>query len=211
MRWIVIVLLVIVVAAGGWLGWTEWQLTKIDPVPYRVEQTDGAYEVRRYPTLVLASVDVDGSRGEALSEGFGPLSEFISGDNRQDDRIDMTRPVLQQPADAETDIANLPQGETEWTVSFVMPNWFTAGTLPQPNDESIKIASTPTTRVAVVTFSGFSSDEKLAEETASLRNWMGGKDLTAGGTVRYAVYDPPWRLPFWRRNEVMIPLARPAD
>lgn len=207
MRWIVIGVLIIVVAGGGWLGWTEWRLTKFDYVPYRVEVADGAYEVRRYPTLVLASVDVSGARGEALNEGFAPLADFIGGDNRQDDRIDMTRPVLQLPAGAEAGVKDLPHGEDQWTVSFVMPNWFTAGTLPQPNDEDIKIGSTPPIRVAVVGFSGFVSDDKLASEAAALQTWMGQKNLTAGGPLRYAIYDPPWRLPFWRRYEVMIPLA----
>ncbi len=209
MRWIVIGLVAVVVAAGGWLGWAEWRLTKIDLVPYRVEQADGAFEVRRYPTLVLASVDATGSRGEALSEGFEPLSDFISGDNKSDDRIDMTAPVLQKPADADANTTGPAAGENQWTISFVMPNWFTAGTLPQPTDEAIKIASVPPLKAAVVTFSGFLTDDKLASETDLLRAWMADNKLTAGGAARYAIYDPPWRLPFLRRNEVIIPLAPP--
>jgi hypothetical protein len=33
--------------------------------------------------------------------------------------------------------------------------------------------------------------------------------LTPVGAPVFAFYDPPWTLPFFRRNEVMVELAQP--
>jgi hypothetical protein len=57
---------------------------------------------------------------------------------------------------------------------------------------------------AVITFSGFYNAQKVSEKTMELEVWMKVRNLRASGTPHFARYNPPWTLPFMRRNEVMI-------
>jgi len=212
MRGMVIGLGVVLIAALGWVGYVEWKAVAITRVPFRVETTDGDFAVRRYPALVLASVEAAGTREAALDAALPTLRAFIEGGNASDTVIDTTRPMLQAPVDAAaTPGAPLAEAddfaEDEWIVSFVMPNWFTAATLPQPGAAAITISSEFSARVAVVSFSGFAGEEDLRSETADLLAFMAEQGLTAAGPPRYAIYDPPWRLPFLRHHEVQIPVA----
>jgi hypothetical protein len=59
----------------------------------------------------------------------------------------------------------------------------------------------------VITFSGLNNPEKIENNTQQLKAWMESKQLTAIGTPQLARYNPPWTLPPWRRNEIMIEIA----
>lgn len=75
----------------------------IEKPDYSVEQTDGKFEVRAYPSMILAEVDVMGDRDTAANRGFRKLAGFIFGDNVTVDgsgkdgssKISMTAPVVQ--------------------------------------------------------------------------------------------------------------------
>jgi hypothetical protein len=45
----------------------------------------------------------------------------------------------------------------------------------------------------------------LREQSVRLLAWMGRRGLVADGEAALARYDPPWTLPFLRRNEILIP------
>lgn len=207
MRWFIIMVLAAGAVLAGWFGVTEWRLAAIENVPYRVETSDGSFEIRNYPQQILVSVHEEGARSTAFNEALEPLLGFIGGDNSADDRIDMTRPVLQAPDDETVAIADLPGEETNWRISLIMPQWFTVNTLPQPTSSAVEVSSRPAERVAVVSFTGSIDDERLAKETETLNAWMKDKNLSPEGPPRYAFYDPAWRLPMRRRSAVMIPIA----
>ena len=57
---------------------------------------------------------------------------------------------------------------------------------------------------AVLSFSGFYNENKVAERTLELEEWMKTKNLQAASIPKFARYNPPWTLPFMRRNEIMI-------
>jgi hypothetical protein len=65
----------------------------------------------------------------------------------------------------------------------------------------------PEKRVAAVRFSGRSTEDNLAEHRAKLQAWMSSRGLTASGEPTAAFYNPPWSLPFLRRNEYLVELA----
>ncbi len=58
--------------------------------------------------------------------------------------------------------------------------------------------------VAVNTFTGFNTVSRVQAKTDELRVWMAQKNWKALGQAQLARYDPPWTLPMFRRNEVMI-------
>jgi hypothetical protein len=41
-----------------------------------------------------------------------------------------------------------------------------------------------------------------------LRAWLEQKALQPTGPAQVAGYNPPWTLPPYRRNEILIPIAR---
>ncbi|MEM9223346.1 MAG: heme-binding protein, partial [Pseudomonadota bacterium] len=180
---------------------------------YTVEMAEGSFEVRQYAPMLVASTNVSGERQEAASKGFSPLAGFIFGDNKPKAKIEMTAPVVQEPEregakiEMTAPVVQAPSGDERWTVSFVMPKAFTSETLPEPTSDTVQVTTMPAERVAAVRFSGVARDKALAERTAALEKWMADNGLTPAGPPRYAYYDPPWRLPFLRRNEVIVPLA----
>ena len=69
---------------------------------YAAVLQDGAFEVRDYPALVVAEVDVTGERSEAVTAGFRVLAAYIFGGNTRRQSIDMTAPVINAPGASES-------------------------------------------------------------------------------------------------------------
>jgi predicted transcriptional regulator len=59
-------------------------------------------------------------------------------------------------------------------------------------------------KVAVLRFSGLVNEEKIAKKTLELTQWMVSKNLRPLSDPELARYNPPWTLPFLRRNEILI-------
>ena len=76
--------------------------------------------------------------------------------------------------------------------------------LPRPNNQAVTVREVPATRYAVVKFLGLVGAAKLQKNTYRLFRWLTEKHYLAIGMPQLARYDPPWTLPFFRRNEVMI-------
>ena len=86
-----------------------------------------------------------------------------------------------------------------------MPSKYTLQTLPKPNNPDVTIIEVPVQTYGVIKFSGLAGSEKVADKTLELQSWMQKQNLTVIGAPELARYNPPWTLPFMRRNEIMIP------
>lgn len=180
-----------------------------DEPAYSVELKDGDFEIRRYEPLLAAEVTVPGERSAAISQGFRLLADFIFGNNTSKTKIEMTAPVTQQPSEkiAMTVPVTQQAAGSEWKVRFIMPAQYTAETLPVPNNKAVRIVAEPAKRFAVIRFSGWSSEANLSEHRDQLVAWVKSKGLPAAGPPVAAFYNPPWSLPFLRRNEYLIELT----
>ncbi len=182
---------------------------------YEVIKKEEGFEVRRYQPMIIAEVLVTGTLSEASSKGFRQIADFIFGNNedpvkKQSEKIAMTAPVTME-ADTSSKIAMTAPVTMEgaggaWKMAFVMPSKFTLDTLPKPKNPNITIKQMPAQQIAVVTFSGWVDEEKLAAQTTRLNEWMAKSGLKTSGTAQLSRYNPPWTLPFWRRNEVWMKL-----
>jgi effector-binding domain-containing protein len=85
-----------------------------------------------------------------------------------------------------------------------MPNKFTLETLPEPNNKNIKILSIPKEKYAVIIFSGLVRESSYQEKEKLLNQFIKEKKLKSSGEIKIARYNPPWTLPFFRRNELML-------
>ena len=63
--------------------------------------------------------------------------------------------------------------------------------------------------MAVVRFAGLASTAEMEKQRHELFNRIAAQGLEAVGAPVFAFYDPPWTLPLFRRNEVMVELAKP--
>lgn len=73
-----------------------------------------------------------------------------------------------------------------------------------PNNKSIRIFSVPKERYAVIVFSGLVRESSYHEKENLLNQFVEEKKLKTSGEIKIARYNPPWTLPFFRRNELMI-------
>jgi hypothetical protein len=58
--------------------------------------------------------------------------------------------------------------------------------------------------VAALRFSGLVNEEKIALNATKLSQWIANQKLNPISGPELARYNPPWTLPFLRRNEILI-------
>jgi hypothetical protein len=83
-----------------------------------------------------------------------------------------------------------------------MPSKYTIETLPEPNNPAVELKKIRPKRLAVIRFAGMAGG--LKRRTSELYKLLSAKKLIAMSEPIYAFYNPPWTLPFLRRNEVMV-------
>ncbi|MEM1104535.1 MAG: heme-binding protein [Pseudomonadota bacterium] len=189
-------------------------MADVETPNYTVEARDGEVEIRQYPSMIVAQTTVEGTRSAAVNQGFRILADYIFGANEPNAKIEMTAPVTQAAGgDSIAMTAPVTQsqadgGEGSWDVRFIMPSEYTIATLPLPTDKRIDILEIGPRRVAAIQFSGFARDAKLAEKRDALMAYLARNEMQAASAPTFAFYDPPFTLPFLRRNEVLVELAR---
>jgi hypothetical protein len=174
-----------------------------------VISTANAVEIRRYEPMIIAEVEVRGKRRDAVGNGFRQLADYIFGNNTRAQDIAMTAPVQQREGESIAMTAPVQQegADGEWNVSFVMPSQYTMQSLPKPNNKQVMLKEVPAQYFVAIQFSGRSSDDNVAEHEAQLKEYILANNLQAIGMPKYAFYNPPWTLPFMRRNEVMFAIV----
>jgi hypothetical protein len=175
---------------------------------FTVVETIGAIEIRQYGPRLAAEVVVQGDEEDARNDGFRPLADYIFGNNKARTKIAMTAPVAQERSEKIAMTAPVAQTRdgTGWRVRFFMPAKYTRDTLPQPNNPAVRIVEVPPETMAVIRFSNSRSSEAIAKQTAALLGTLATSRWTVAGAPVTWLYDPPWTLPFFRRNEVAVPV-----
>jgi hypothetical protein len=179
---------------------------------YFVVEKEPPFEVRSYAPMIVAEVQVAGDLDAASAQGFRLLAAYIFGQNQINEKMAMTAPVtVEEKLSQSTKIAmTAPVGieskEGKWTVSFVMPAEYTMESIPKPTNSQVQLRQIPAVKKAVISFTGFYNEQKVADKTLELEQWMQVRSLHPAGVPSFARYNPPWTLPFMRRNEIMINL-----
>jgi len=197
-----------IAAAVVAIGVTAWGLvvSNVEQAKYEVVESQSDIQIRDYAPMIVAETEIPGARKEAISQGFRVIADYIFGNNTRKQNVAMTKPVNQQPEEKIAMTAPVTQqgASGRWTVRFVMPASYTMDTLPSPNNAAVKLEEIPGKRFAVIRFSGTAGEASLEDHTDELNAFIMGKKLNALSPPTYAFFNPPWTLPFLRRNEVMI-------
>lgn len=185
-------------------------VSNVEQPKYGVVDTEDNIEIRDYAPMIVAEADVSGERNKSLRDGFRVIADYIFGNNFSSQKVAMTAPVIQQAREKiamTTPVTQQGAGES-WQVRFVMPASYTMEALPKPRNPAVKLKAIERKRVAVLRFSGMVDEDTLKRRKDELMEFVRSKKLAAVSAPSYAFYNPPWTLPFLRRNEVMIEVSR---
>tara|TARA_Y100001970_G_scaffold291262_1_gene427750 strand:+ start:1367 stop:1978 length:612 start_codon:yes stop_codon:yes gene_type:complete len=181
-------------------------ISNVEKPDYKVVQSKQNIEIRQYEPMIIAELEVEGNREDAIREGFSVLADYIFGNNTAKKNISMTAPV-EQKGNKKISITTPVQQQLKdksWRISFVMPSKFNIDSLPIPNNNRIRLKEVLAKKFVVIEFSGTNSNENIIEHENQLMIYIAANHLKIIGSPKYAFYDAPWTLPILRRNEVMI-------
>lgn len=174
---------------------------------YEVLKDYGHIQIRQYQAMVVAETEVTAGYQEGSGQAFNRLFRYISGDNKKQQKIAMTTPVIQAPQAEEIAMTALviqQKSGSVWLMSFVLPHEYSFSSAPEPLDSRVMIKQIADKKVAVLRYSGSLSEQGIEEKSRELADWLINQGYKAISSSRSAAYDPPWTLPFLRRNEVHI-------
>jgi hypothetical protein len=171
------------------------ELSNVETPKYRVLNQYDDIEIRDYEPMLLASTTIDENRNDSLKSGFKILADYIFGNNKANTKIAMTAPVMQY------------KYNNSWVVSFMMPSAYNANSLPYPYSTNISIKEQSKQKYIVIRFSGFNSDANIARNEEKLKSFTLKNKIKVISSSIYAFYNPPWTLPFLKRNEIWLKVA----
>lgn len=163
---------------------------EIESPRYHVISKHQNIEIREYPPMIQVGVVELGTRQAAIQKGFSQLAAYIFGKNATQQKIKMTAPVVEFKVN------------DAWNIRFILPAHWQLNELPKPLDDRIEFIEMPAQRIAAIRFSGRVQDSRLEHYTEELKLYLESRACELQSSAIYAFYNPPWTLPFLRRNEI---------
>ncbi|KGN59135.1 heme-binding-like protein At3g10130, chloroplastic [Cucumis sativus] len=193
----------------------------LETLKFKVLSRRDEYEIREVEPYFIAETTMPGKSGfdfGGASQSFNVLAAYLFGKNKAREKMEMTTPVLtsQYKSDGEKMDTTTPvitknvDGKDQWKMSFVIPSKY-GQNFPVPQDTSVRIQEVPRKILAVVAFSGFVTDDEVKKRESRLRDALKNDkefQVKAGSFVEVAQYNPPFTLPFQRRNEIALEVEK---
>ena len=151
-----------------------------------VHQTD-VYEIRKYGDRLVVQANYTNQ-----NSSFRNLFNYISGSNKQTEKIKMTVPVTQF------------EESSEMVMQFFLPSKFTKNTAPAPTDPRVKLITIEGGYYAVIKYSGRVTDKNFNKYLKILKENLISDNIEIIGPAIKAIYNGPFTLPIFRRNEAMF-------
>ncbi|KAG0495130.1 hypothetical protein HPP92_006124 [Vanilla planifolia] len=193
----------------------------LETIRFRVIKRTDRYEIREVEPYYVAETTMPGKNGfdfNGASQSFNVLAAYLFGKNTANEQMEMTTPVYTRKvrSDGERMDMTMPviskRASDKWNMSFVMPSKY-GDRLPIPKDPSVRIKEISRRTVAVSAFSGFVADEDVKKREFQLRDALKSDaefQAKEDAMVEVAQFNPPFTLPFMRRNEIMLEVERKA-
>ena len=221
-----------VAGAAVWTGVDVLRNRGVERVPYKpVGEIEGV-EFRRYPETIRVRTTASSSReaffrlfryidganagGQSVSMTAPVATEGDGETERDGAAIEMTAPVETRVGSPETDggesiamtapVATEDDGTDEdgVTMSFFLPEEYTPETAPEPMEEGVELVVDPPQTLAVVGFSWWTPDRRVARKRGELEAALERVDVETSGEPRLLRYDGPGTPPWRRTNEVVV-------
>ncbi|MEM7020953.1 MAG: heme-binding protein [Pseudomonadota bacterium] len=180
-----------------------------------VEDAGNGVEIRKYEARLAAQATMGADSEETgRDDAFRLLFDYISGANNRQSDIAMTTPVeVEEQAETISMTAPVETSSTEdsYTMRFFLPASYTSATAPMPNDPRVELIEVPPETLAVLRFSGWRDESDVRMRQEELLRAVKASGWQADGHPTALFYDPPWTLPFFRRNEVAVAVTQPSS
>ena len=151
-----------------------------------VHQTD-IYEIRHYADRLAVQATYTNQ-----NSSFRNLFNYISGSNKDSEKIKMTIPVTEY------------KESSEMVMQFYLPSKFTKKTAPVPTDPRVKLITIEEGYYAVIKYSGRLTNNNFNKHKKILQQNLIKDKIEIIGTAIKATYNGPFTLPLLRRNEAMF-------
>jgi hypothetical protein len=198
-------------------------------VVLRRDHVGTTYELRRYGERFAASVTWTPNGEDDNSSPFGTLAGYIgvfgTAQNEGSKGIAMTAPVVMEREDAASaggapesiamtaPVAMESEGDGKKKMMFMLPEEYDdMSKIPKPTNPRVHIEEIPSEIGAVHRYNGKFSDEISLRIAKDLGAQL-ASDGVKGITEEYAAehfqswgYNPPFTIPYFRRNEVWLKL-----
>ncbi|XP_004506644.1 heme-binding-like protein At3g10130, chloroplastic [Cicer arietinum] len=193
----------------------------VETPKYEVIKTTQDYEIRKYAPSVAAEVTYDPSEFKGNKDGgFMVLANYIGAlgnpQNTKPEKIAMTAPVITKETTLSEKIpmtapvvtkSGGDETNKKVTMQFILPSNYGKGEeAPKPIDERVVIREEGERVYGVVKFGGVASDDVVKEKVEKLSLSLEKDGFKVVGDFLLARYNPPWTIPVFRTNEVMIPV-----
>jgi hypothetical protein len=167
----------------------------VQKVKYSILKRINKIEVRQYPKIILALVD-----GYSDDRAFGLLFDYISGNNKKQEKIKMTAPVI----NSEKIEMTTPVISQNNYMAFIMPSQYDKNNIPIPLDKNVKIKIQTERKLAVLKFGGYTTHKKIIKFKEELLTSLKSNNIEIRGEPILMRYNSPFAPPFIRRNEIGV-------
>ena len=168
-------------------------MSKSETLDYDILLKQDEYEIRKYVDFFI--VEYENAEDLESKSGFGTLFKYISDDNKEDEKISMTSPVIQEVTKEKKKMA------------FVVPKEF-GNQIPEPNNSNLNIKKFNEGLFRVIRYSGLSNESKELKMNEKLEEWVLKNDYKIESNYMLAFYNAPFVLPMFRRNEIWVRVVK---
>lgn len=192
---------------------------------HRVVKDYGAWTLRYYAPAVAVETGGNGDEDKNFIRLAKYIGVFSTPENKAQSPVAMTTPVISEaiamttpvitpePIAMTTPVISESGGGAPGTSSpmqFILPSKYRkAADAPQPTDPEVRLRDVPAKVVAVLQFGGTCRGCEAAEpQRQELLSHVAAAGLEAEDGWELHRFNPPYTIPFFRTNEVVIPVSR---
>ncbi|WP_034551945.1 SOUL family heme-binding protein [Carnobacterium funditum] len=168
-------------------------MSKYETPDYDIVMKEEEYEIRKY--VDFFTVEYENSNDPEIRNGFGSLFKYISSDNKENEKISMTVPVIQE------------ETQEKKKMAFVVPGKY-RDQIPEPNNPNLKVKKFDEGLFGSIQYSGFSNQPKELKMKKKLEKWILEKGYQKQSNYMLASYNAPLVPPMFRRNEIWVRIIK---
>ena len=169
---------------------------------YQIIKSNKNYEIRKYKDRLAVEVEYSNE-----DSGFRYLFNYISGENTQSEKVNMTVPVTQSVKIDMTAPVTQSKEDGKMVMQFFLPSKFTFKTAPKPTNNRVSLVVLEGGVYAVIKYSGRLTDKNFQKHYEELKDYLIKDKINFIVPAIKATYVGPFTLPVMRRNEVMMKIS----
>jgi hypothetical protein len=160
-------------------------------------------EIREYQDSNWVTIEMKGDKEISNKNSFWALFNYISGKNSQNEKINMSAPVVYKIN------SKIPfTTEEKWgSMSFFLGNKYQKdNSAPQPTEDGVFLTTQTSRKYAVISYNGYSNEKDEIQNLMKLGTYLSSQGIAfVNEYFFYAGYDAPYK--FWsRHNEILVEL-----